>query len=403
MKLGLKVVILRKNAKLSQEDLANELGVSRQSISLWETNQSLPSTDKLIELAKFFNVTIDDLVNDDITLDLMQQQNAKELDETIVNLKSTFDKNKSNYINFFILALGIWLLSNIMIVTIDNFTPNMAVAPVVGISIMIVGLVVQGVNANYFRQKLKGINSKQNNLLFNTTYYFIYLSVATILFALFFENVSFFRYDPAYNYLYKDLVLYNFVFVYLTTLIIALAVYLIVRSFNFSYLTKMKLSSYIFKGILLIILIVPLLIVSNNNSHKLGVKTNNPYIQEKQYNKADQIDEYYQLKYLYLQSIGEATMHYDNNTNKHFYQFDDGYELFNDDKFIDLISTNHIDYDISDEVAIAFYSTVDQSRMDEIIYSYFTVPPIILWSISVITYTIIVRKRKTLKIKYNIS
>lgn len=66
MNLGNKITELRKINKLSQEELADKLDISRQSISLWETNQSMPSTEKLIELAKIFNVKIDDLINSDL-------------------------------------------------------------------------------------------------------------------------------------------------------------------------------------------------------------------------------------------------------------------------------------------------------------------------------------------------
>ena len=66
MNLGNKMTELRKVNKLSQEELANKLDVSRQSISLWETNQSSPSTEKLIALAKFFNVKVDVLINDEM-------------------------------------------------------------------------------------------------------------------------------------------------------------------------------------------------------------------------------------------------------------------------------------------------------------------------------------------------
>src|SRR5690554_4596117 len=66
MNLGNKITELRKEYKLSQEELANKLDVSRQSISLWETNQSSPSTEKLIALAKFFNIKVDVLINDEM-------------------------------------------------------------------------------------------------------------------------------------------------------------------------------------------------------------------------------------------------------------------------------------------------------------------------------------------------
>ncbi len=58
-----RLVELRKNSGYSQEELADKIGVSRQAISKWERGESSPDTDNLIELARLYNVTIDDLIN----------------------------------------------------------------------------------------------------------------------------------------------------------------------------------------------------------------------------------------------------------------------------------------------------------------------------------------------------
>jgi len=54
---------LRKKAGLSQEELADKLGVSRQAVSKWECAESSPDTDNLIALSKIYGVTLDELVN----------------------------------------------------------------------------------------------------------------------------------------------------------------------------------------------------------------------------------------------------------------------------------------------------------------------------------------------------
>ncbi|MCH5180338.1 MAG: helix-turn-helix transcriptional regulator [Erysipelotrichales bacterium] len=61
MTLGEKIFELRKSRGISQEELANSLNVTRQSISLWETNQTVPSLDNLMEISNLFNVTLDEL------------------------------------------------------------------------------------------------------------------------------------------------------------------------------------------------------------------------------------------------------------------------------------------------------------------------------------------------------
>lgn len=66
MEIGKKITNLRKNNKLSQEDLAEKLGVTRQTISKWELGQTYPSINQAKELSKIFNISLDELVNNDI-------------------------------------------------------------------------------------------------------------------------------------------------------------------------------------------------------------------------------------------------------------------------------------------------------------------------------------------------
>lgn len=65
MTLGEKIVKLRAVQRLSQGDLAERLGVSRQSVSKWETGGSTPDLDKLIALSELFGITLDELAKPD--------------------------------------------------------------------------------------------------------------------------------------------------------------------------------------------------------------------------------------------------------------------------------------------------------------------------------------------------
>lgn len=69
MVLADKIIELRKRNGWSQEDLADKMGVTRQSISKWESQLSTPDLDKLIELSKLFDVSLDTLLKDDIVLE----------------------------------------------------------------------------------------------------------------------------------------------------------------------------------------------------------------------------------------------------------------------------------------------------------------------------------------------
>lgn len=65
MKFEEKLMVLRKKAGMSQEDLADRLGVSRQAISRWELGSTLPDAPNLLKLSDLFGVSIDYLLRDD--------------------------------------------------------------------------------------------------------------------------------------------------------------------------------------------------------------------------------------------------------------------------------------------------------------------------------------------------
>lgn len=65
MTLGEKIRTLRKNTGLSQEALAEKLGVSRQAVSKWENDNGMPETEKLIVMAKLFDTSLDDLIGEE--------------------------------------------------------------------------------------------------------------------------------------------------------------------------------------------------------------------------------------------------------------------------------------------------------------------------------------------------
>lgn len=64
MKLNEKIYYHRKRAKLSQEELAAQVGVSRQAVSKWELGEAVPELDKLLALARAFGVTADELLSE---------------------------------------------------------------------------------------------------------------------------------------------------------------------------------------------------------------------------------------------------------------------------------------------------------------------------------------------------
>ena len=69
MILGEKIIRLRKQREWSQEELASQLGISRQSVSKWESGASIPDLDKIIKMSSLFGVTTDYLLKEEIEED----------------------------------------------------------------------------------------------------------------------------------------------------------------------------------------------------------------------------------------------------------------------------------------------------------------------------------------------
>lgn len=104
MKFGDNLKRLRKLKKLSQEDLAEEMHVSRQSVSKWETGDAYPEMNNILELCKVFHCRINDLVNDSI-------MDVNALDEEIKRNVVKFKEEKQKRIKG--ISKAIYILARI--------------------------------------------------------------------------------------------------------------------------------------------------------------------------------------------------------------------------------------------------------------------------------------------------
>ncbi len=89
MTIGEKIYKLRSDKGISQETMAFDLGVSRQAVSKWETDQSLPDLDKIKAISEYFNISIDSLVQE--TKEVTYEECQK---EEIDIQENKYDANK---------------------------------------------------------------------------------------------------------------------------------------------------------------------------------------------------------------------------------------------------------------------------------------------------------------------
>lgn len=104
MTIGEAIAFARKQNNISQEELANKLNVSRQSVSLWETNQTYPTLDKLQQLCEVLKVSANFLLGKE------ELKDVKIINQKLIN----DEKKKNNYakvgFSFGIISLIFWLI-----------------------------------------------------------------------------------------------------------------------------------------------------------------------------------------------------------------------------------------------------------------------------------------------------
>ncbi|BFK93606.1 helix-turn-helix domain-containing protein [Clostridioides difficile] len=105
MNFNEKLINLRKSKGLSQEELGNELKVSRQTISKWESCQSYPDFQRLVLLSDYFGLTLDELVRD---IDVQEVREKNLNNEKLSSIYSDMNEAK-NFIRV-CLAIGVVVL-----------------------------------------------------------------------------------------------------------------------------------------------------------------------------------------------------------------------------------------------------------------------------------------------------
>ena len=143
---------IRKEHNLSQEQLADELGVSRQAISKWESSVAYPEMDKIIALCNKFNLNIDDLLHKDIKEVKGEEESKKKINNYIddflkfftdtINLFSSM-RLKSKIKCLFeqcIIAVLLFLISLIVNSVLESFFGSILKILPAGISHFFIGI-----------------------------------------------------------------------------------------------------------------------------------------------------------------------------------------------------------------------------------------------------------------------
>ena len=141
MNLGEKIFKLRKEKGVSQEALAEKVGTTRQAISKWENNQGFPETEKLLQLSKVFEVSVDFLLKDEKAVKDTTEERGFYVSREMATGYISNEKKVCRYIG---LAFMFWALAGVpFTLLIVNSTwryLGMAACVVIGIVFVVLGM-----------------------------------------------------------------------------------------------------------------------------------------------------------------------------------------------------------------------------------------------------------------------
>ncbi len=125
MSLGEKIKEQRKSRGLSQEEVAELVGVSRQAVTKWETNRSAPATANLFKLADVLGTSVDFLLNSDTSADLVIAEQIHRLykAEEEKKLLERLSQRRKNIITF-LLIIAVYLFINLIPRIIESYSSD---------------------------------------------------------------------------------------------------------------------------------------------------------------------------------------------------------------------------------------------------------------------------------------
>ncbi len=176
MNLGEKLLKLRKLKGLSQEEAADKLNVTRQTISKWETNQSTPDFDKLIPICKLYEIGAEELLTG----------NKKEMKDEMGTEETLEKTNKRKYALGISLGVFIYFISVVWImITIPVMELNPIVSSAVFLIICGFATFVIVYSSKFYKKKEIKYESKEEKLEKNIN------EILSILFTIIYFAISF--------------------------------------------------------------------------------------------------------------------------------------------------------------------------------------------------------------------
>lgn len=131
MSLGEKLLKLRKKKGLSQEEVADILHVTRQTVSKWETDQSMPDFDKVVPICNLYEINTEELFHDEVST---VREGEEVLEENTI-LDQNYNHKKALFTT---IAVMLYILSVVVII----FFSTVLRSPIVGVCVFFIVIAI---------------------------------------------------------------------------------------------------------------------------------------------------------------------------------------------------------------------------------------------------------------------
>ncbi len=205
IKIGSFLKELRKEKNLTQESLAEQLGISNRTVSRWETGSNMPDISMLVELAEFYDVSIPEIINGERKSENMNQETKETAEKMAEYSKKETKRGKQKIAGVLMTIFGAFIIASALIMFPSESSWGGTYSLLGGI-ILIIGvyfLIKQVVKKRIFRILCVVATAV---VLFGLFSLSDYLAVAH------FHQVPRFRYETAYTSEHPDLLEYKTLF-----------------------------------------------------------------------------------------------------------------------------------------------------------------------------------------------
>lgn len=137
-KIGRFIAECRRNKKLTQEQLAQKLGISDRAVSKWERGLNMPDASLMLEIAKIFDISVNELLSGEI---IKEKEYMNKAEENLIELKEVIERSNKRFLMLEIVLLVISVLTFVIMIYTSSIISEVILKSIlIGVACIILAL-----------------------------------------------------------------------------------------------------------------------------------------------------------------------------------------------------------------------------------------------------------------------